>query len=227
MKSYYYYTPIVLQKVGYVVFYVLHKIFVRLEVRGRENLKNLNGPIIIAANHTSELDTVAVHLVLPFFSKFYPIYYITGPTDKYNTFGWRSYVYGKVLFNFFGGYAVHSGRKNYAWALNSHIRLLRKGHTILIYPEGKRTLDGQLNPARGGLGYMTHTTGAVVVPVAINTFFNMSARQYFFRKRKVTMTILPPMTTKELIDVKHPTVEDYRMAGQMVMDKIGEEIGKF
>lgn len=121
-----------------------------------------------------------------------------------------------------GGYAVHSGRKNYAWSLDSHIRLLRKKHTILIYPEGKRTLDGQMNPARGGLGYMVHTTGAVVIPVAINTFFNMSAKQYFFRRRKVVLTILPAMDQKELIDVQYPNVEDYRIAGQKVLDRIKE-----
>src|SRR5690348_14875388 len=91
MKKFYYYTPIFLQKVGYIVFYSLHKMFVSIEIRGREHLENLDKPIIIAANHTSELDTTAVHLALPFFSKFYPIYYITNPTEKYNTFGWRSY----------------------------------------------------------------------------------------------------------------------------------------
>jgi 1-acyl-sn-glycerol-3-phosphate acyltransferase len=119
-----------------------------------------------------------------------------------------------------GGYAVHSGHKNYAYSLDSHIRLLRKGQTILIYPEGKRTLDGQMNPARGGLGYMVHTTGATVVPLAINTFFNMSASEYFLRRRKVIMTILPAMHQKELIDIQNPTVEDYRNAGQKVLDRI-------
>jgi 1-acyl-sn-glycerol-3-phosphate acyltransferase len=212
--------PIVLQKVGYVVFFVLHKVFVRLEVRGREHLEKLDRPIIIAANHTSELDTVAVHLILPFFSKFYPIYYVTNATEKYNTFGWRSYIYGEAFFNMFGGYAVHSGHKNYAYALDSHIRLLRKGHTVLIYPEGKRTLDGQMNPARGGLGYMVHTTGTTVVPVAINTFFNMSPAQYFLRRRKVTLTVLPPMEAKEIIDLPNPSVEDFRLAGQKVLDRI-------
>ncbi len=221
MGKFYYYIPILLQKIGYVVFYPLHKFFVRLEVRGRENLLNIDGPIIIAANHTSELDTTLVHLALPFFSKFYPIYYITNPRDKYKTFGWRSYLYGGVFFNILGGYAVHSGHRNYAYALDSHIRLLRKRKTILIYPEGKRTLDGKMNPARGGLGYMVHTTGAVVIPLAINTFFNMSSGQYFFRRRKVVMTILPPMTQKDLIDIQNPNVEDYRNAGQKVLDRIG------
>lgn len=222
MQKFYYYTPIVLQKVGYVVFWCLHKVFVRLEVRGRENLANIEGPIIIAANHTSELDTVAVHLVLPLFSKFYPIYYIANPREKYKTFGWRSYMYGGVFFNILGGYSIHSGHKNYAFSLDSHIQLLRLGRTIMIYPEGKRTLDGEMNPAHGGLGYMVHTTGATVIPVAINTFFNISFFEYFTARRKVILTILPPMFPKEVIDIKDPDVEDFRSAGQKVLDRIKE-----
>lgn len=224
MKRFYYYSPIVLQKVGYVVFFILHKFFVHLEVRGRENLENIDGPIIIATNHTSELDTVAVHLVLPLFSKFYPIYYIANPTEKYKTFGWRSYIYGGAFFNMLGGYAVHSGHHDYAVSLEDHINLLKKGSTILIYPEGKRTLDGEMNPARGGLGYMVYATKATVVPVAINTFFNMSPLEYFLARRKVIMTILPPMYPKEVIDVESPTVEDFRFAGQKVLDRIKEAL---
>ncbi len=220
MKNYKYYTPIFLQKLGYIVFWPLHKFFVKLEVRGRENLLNIQGPIIISANHTSELDTVAVHLALPFFSKFYPIYYLTNKTEKYKTFGWRSYFYGEVFFNLFGGYAVHSGHKNYAYALDTHIRLLRKGRTIMIYPEGEITLDGVMNPARGGLGYMAYVTGATVIPVAIDTFFNMSWTEYLSRRRKVIITVLPPVYADKIINCKNPSVEDFRNAGQKVLDKI-------
>ncbi len=224
MPKFHYYIPIFLQKVGYVVFVILHKIFVKLEVRGRENLEALDKPIIIACNHTSELDTTAVHMALPFFSKFYPIYYITNPREKYKNFGWRSYIYGGVFFNVLGGYPVNSGHKNYAYALDSHIRLLRKGQTVLIYPEGKRTYDGNMSPARGGLGYMVYVTGATVVPVAVNTFFNMTALDYFLRRRKVVMTVLPPMKAKELIDAQNPDVEDFRSAGQKVLDRIKEAL---
>jgi 1-acyl-sn-glycerol-3-phosphate acyltransferase len=221
-----YYIPIIMQKIGYIVFYPLQKFFVHLEIVGRENLENIKGPIILAANHTSELDTVTIHMVFPFFSRFYPIYYITNPTDKYNTYGWRSYFYGEVLFQAFGGYAVHSGFKDYGISLEDHIELLERGHTIQIYPEGKMTKDGKLNPARGGLGYMVYKTGATVVPIAINTFYNMSWREYLFRKRKVTLTILKPLTENEIATALEPMVEDYRRTGQIVLDKINQVLNK-
>jgi 1-acyl-sn-glycerol-3-phosphate acyltransferase len=226
MHKFYYYVPIVLQKVGYALFFFLYKIFLCIEIRGKENLKNISGPIILASNHTSELDVTAMPLVLPFFSKIYPIYFVANKTEKYKTFGWRSYFYGGVFFNWLGGYASHSGHKNYGIALADHIRLLRKGRTMHIFPEGKRTLDGNLNPARGGLGYMVYITGATVVPIAINTFFNLNIfdffKNVFTRNRKVIITVLPPIKHNKLIDKNQPSVEDFRHAGQVVLDKIKE-----
>ena len=222
MRNFYYYIPIFLQKVGYIVFYTLHKLFVKIEIRGRENLHGVNGPIIIAANHTSELDVTAIHLVLPFFSKFYPLYYVNNPEEKYNTFGWRSYIYGGVFFNMLGGYAVHSGFRDYGISLEDHLHLLEKGRTIMIFPEGKRTPDGIMSRARGGLGYMVHKTDATVIPAAINTFYNMNSLEYFGRRRRVVITILPPMTVSDLITSEHPNVDDFKAAGQIVLDRIKE-----
>lgn len=215
-----------MQKLGYVVFYPLHRLFVDLEIRGRENLENLNGPIILASNHTGEMDTMTVHMTFPFFSKFFPIYYITSPVLKYNTFGWRSYIYGQTFFQLFGGYAVHSGFKDYAISLEDHVDLLENGHTIQIYPEGMMTRDGNMSPSRGGLGYMVYKTGATVLPVVIDTFYNLSWMDYFAKKRKVIVTILKPLTENEIATALVPTVEDYRYAGQQVLNKIEEVLNR-
>jgi 1-acyl-sn-glycerol-3-phosphate acyltransferase len=222
MRRIHYYTPIILQKIGYILFFLIYKLFVSIEIRGKEHLDSLSEPIIIATNHTSELDATAIPLVLPFFSKFFPIYFVTNSEDKYRTFGWRGYLYGGVFFNMLGGYSVYSGNKNYAIALADHVDILKHGHAICIFPEGKRTRDGILNPARGGLGYLVHTTGAVVVPVAIDTFFNISLWDFLTCQRKVVITICKPMTRDELVSTSHPTVEDYRSVGQKVLERIDE-----
>lgn len=77
MRRIHYYTPIILQKIGYILFFLIYKLFVSIEIRGKEHLTSLSEPIIIATNHTSELDATAIPLVLPFFSKFFPIYFVT------------------------------------------------------------------------------------------------------------------------------------------------------
>lgn len=225
MKKFYYYTPIVLQKIGYVVFSITYKFFFKIEIRGRENFANLSGPVIIATNHTSELDvTTASMLVYPEYKYLLPIYFVTDPKEKFNTFGWRNYIYGGVFFNWLGGYAIHSGHRDYSISLADHIELLKKGHTMYIFPEGKRTRDGNLNPARGGLGFLAFETKATVVPVAINTFYGLDWKVFFLRKKKVIIDVLKPISYKELFGTDEPIVDDFRMASQIVMDVIRDNL---
>jgi 1-acyl-sn-glycerol-3-phosphate acyltransferase len=227
MRRFKYYSPIVLQKIGYFTFYFLYKTFVSIEIKGKENLENLQKPVILAANHTSELDVTAIPLVLPFFSTFYPIYFVTNPDEEYKSFGWRSYLYGGRFFNMLGGYPVFLGQKNYAKSLKNHIELLNQKNTICIFPEGKRTLDNHLNPARGGLGYLVYATGATVVPIAIDTFFNMTLTDFFTRQRKVIITILKPIKAAELLascGTCEPSVDECRGISQQVLEKISCEL---
>ena len=81
-----------------------------------------------------------------------------------------------------------------------------------------------MNPAHGGLGYLAYVTGATVVPIAIDTFFNISAQDFFLRRRKVTLTICKPISASKIISsqIKNPAVSDFRAGAQMVMDTINE-----
>ncbi len=52
-------------------------------------------------------------------------------------------------------------------ALKALIRILRENHGVLVFPEGSRTLDGNLQPAEAGLGFVIAKTLAPVVPMRI------------------------------------------------------------
>ncbi len=52
-------------------------------------------------------------------------------------------------------------------ALKALIRALRAGHGVLVFPEGSRTLDGTLQPALPGVGFVIAKTLAPVVPLRI------------------------------------------------------------
>lgn len=214
--------PIFLQKVAWIVFSIIYYPFLHLEIRGKENLKNLKGPVILAPNHTGEMDVTVVPLILPFISSFYPVYFLTNQKEKYkqSKFGWRGYIYGGLFFDILGGSPVYSGYKDYATALENHVSLLKEGKTISIFPEGKITVDGNVGNARGGLGYLVHTTGATVVPIAINSFYHMTFKDFIMRKRKIVITVCKPMTKNEIITVENPVVEDFRAASKKVLDKI-------
>lgn len=222
MEKNYYYLPIFLQKVAWIVFSILYYPFLHLEIEGKENLKNLKGPIILAPNHTGEMDVTVVPLVFPFFSNFYPIYFLTNQREKYkqSKFGWRRYVYGGLFFDVLGGSPVYSGYKDYSIALKNQIYLLQKGYTVSLFPEGKMTVDGNIGNARGGLGYLVHTTGATVVPIAINSFYGMTFKDFITRKRKIVVTVCKPMTKNEIITAENPAVEDFRAGSKKVLDRI-------
>src|SRR4051812_21056498 len=52
-------------------------------------------------------------------------------------------------------------------ALKALIRILRSGNCALVFPEGSRTIDGNLQPALPGVGFVIAKTLAPVVPMRI------------------------------------------------------------
>ncbi|PYL09623.1 MAG: 1-acyl-sn-glycerol-3-phosphate acyltransferase [Verrucomicrobia bacterium] len=52
-------------------------------------------------------------------------------------------------------------------AMKAVIRLLKTGNAVLVFPEGSRTLDGELQPVEPGLGLVIAKTLAPVVPMRI------------------------------------------------------------
>ena len=225
-KTIHYFVPLVLQKIGSYIFFIFYKIFLRLEIVGREKFKNLKGPVILSANHTSELDVTALPLVLPFFSPLQPVYFVMQPKRRMQNFGWRNYLYGSGFLTLLGGCDIHSGYRNYAISLHKHTKLLRQGRTVCIFPEGKRTHDGSFSPAHGGLGYLAYASRATIVPIAIDTFYNLSWREFLTRKRKVTLKVGDPISPSNIMQLdRAPAVEDFKHAAQSLLDKSREMMG--
>jgi 1-acyl-sn-glycerol-3-phosphate acyltransferase len=52
-------------------------------------------------------------------------------------------------------------------ALKTVIKMVRSGECALVFPEGERTLDGEMKPAQPGLGLVIAKTLAPVVPMRI------------------------------------------------------------
>jgi 1-acyl-sn-glycerol-3-phosphate acyltransferase len=222
-----YYTTIILQKIGYCLFFVLYKIFIKLEIAGKENLIGLSGPIILAPNHTGELDVTALPLALPFFSALNPIYFVMSTSKRFRTapnFGWRQHIYGSYLLSLLGGVSINSGHEDYTVSLAEHVNLLKNKRTVCIFPEGKCTKTGEFGPARGGLGYLVYVSGATVVPIAIDTFFKMTWPEFLAGRRKVTIKIGRPMEAGDIIppEAKNLTAEDFRSAAQIILNKSKE-----
>jgi len=73
------------------------------------------------------------------------------------------------------------------------------------------------------MGYMAYNGEASVVPVAINTFYNITCLSILVKK-KDSNDYTSTDSYGDLITVENPTVDDYKPAGQIVLDRIKESI---
>ena len=198
-------------------------VFLHLQVRGVENLKGLSAKngVIFAVNHSSELDPILIPASLPFLSPLMPMFYTSRERSFYKNSGWRQYFYGGFLFEVWGSHALHSGKHNYEISLSTHIGLLKAGKSLCIFPEGRKTRDGQINlEAHGGVAYLCHRMGTVVIPVHINGAWNTSFGEFILGKRRVSVSYGRPMAPKKLLMKDNPAIEDFKEKAGVVMRKI-------
>ncbi|MGI5168032.1 lysophospholipid acyltransferase family protein [Spirillospora sp. CA-253888] len=126
--------------------------------RGRGNVPRTGG-VIIAANHISESDPLALaHFVYE--SGRYPVYLAKSTLFDVPVLKWILRGTGQI--------PVYRDRADAALALRDAEAALRRGECLMFYPEGSCTRDPELWPMTGqtGVARMALKTGAQVVPVA-------------------------------------------------------------
>lgn len=137
----------------YTLAKVVARLFFRFRVLHQERLIQ-EGPALLAMNHQSYFDP-------PFAGSACKrdIYYLARKTLLKNRFfGWLLPKLNVIPVDQKGGDRS---------ALKALIRILRAGHCALVFPEGSRTLDGNLQPAQPGVGFVIAKTLAPVVPMRI------------------------------------------------------------
>jgi 1-acyl-sn-glycerol-3-phosphate acyltransferase len=150
------------------VFYVLARFVIRPvffllfrpHVTGRGNVP-LRGPVILASNHLSFIDSIAIPTVAPrrvaYLAK---AEYFTGS----GVGGWLS----RALFTALGALPVERQTHRAAQAaLDTALAVLQRGEAFGIYPEGTRSRDGRLARGTTGVAWLALTADCPVVPVAV------------------------------------------------------------
>lgn len=164
--------------------HLLLRCLFRFEVRGLENYEKAGKRVILIANHTSYLDALFIAVALP-----------VKPIFAVNLFTAKKWwvkpflVLAKVL----------PIDPHYPYALREVIEEAKKGHRVLIFPEGRLTLTGSLMKIYEGPGMVAEKAAASLLPIHIEgaqyTFFSLLKgrvpRQFF---PKVTLTIFPSET---------------------------------
>jgi 1-acyl-sn-glycerol-3-phosphate acyltransferase len=220
----YFIAPFILQStVWRILMRPFFYLFIDLDVVGLENLKNLKGPIIFAPNHPTEIDATLLPVVLPMWSRFSPMFYVAREPAYYQDsyFGLRRLLYMGWVFKMLGAFPVRSGMKDYSISLANHVRILKAGGAVCIFPEGVLSKNGIIGPAHGGVGYLIHAAKADVVPVYFEGIVNMTLADFFSRRRKARVILGTPILSEQLFDTNvEPTIDQYKAVGMKILDQV-------
>lgn len=132
----------------------------RPRIIGRKNIPK-HGALILASNHRSFIDSLAIGLMAPRRVSF------LAKKEYFTGTGFKGGV-SRAFFGGIGAIGVERGAGSAAQeALDLGLERLQAGEAFAIYPEGTRSIDGRLYRGRTGVAWLALTSGAPVVPVAL------------------------------------------------------------
>ena len=191
---------------GWMAFGAAFRTLFGMRIIGRENLIT-EGPVLVASNHQSFLDP-------PLIGNLYDteMVFLARKTLFVGFFKW--------LYPQWNAIPVDQDRPDMS-SLKTIIRKLKEGHRVLVFPEGARTLDGEIAEAAPGIGLIAAKSGTVIQPVRISgareALPRGSARIRFAR---ITVSVGPAihLTAEEQ---KTPNgKEDYERITEKIMNAI-------
>lgn len=174
-----------------------------------------SGSVIIASNHASYFDPPLVGSCLD-----RGINYLARDSlFRFPVLGWLLRKWDSVPVDRDGGGAA---------GLRAIFDRLQAGGTIILFPEGTRTHDGNFLPARSGLGLVVIKSTAPVVPVRVFGTFEAYGRHMKFPKpHRIMVKFGEPMNFAALrTEAKQCTKARLKVIYQQVADEIMGEIGK-
>ena len=156
--------------------WILISFVYRLRVKGLENIPD-KGPVIVVANHVSYVDALVITAACR-----RPIQFVMDHAIfKTPVLAW--------VFRQMKAIPIASATDDPSMMENAFERVrqaLAEGEVVCIFPEGKLTKDGEMNPFRPGIERIVDLTGAPVVPLALRglwgSFFSRTANGVAFKR---------------------------------------------
>jgi 1-acyl-sn-glycerol-3-phosphate acyltransferase len=129
-------------------------------VHGAEHLDELTGPALICPTHASHFDFSALRLALG--PKHRRRIAVTAAAD-YFTVSRVRWFFAAWL----GAFPFDRGGRRTKRSLEAAESFLSEGWHVLVFPEGTRSMSGEIGPFRPGIGLLAVQTGCQVLPVRI------------------------------------------------------------
>src|SRR5271157_4401598 len=181
---------------------------IRVTVEGLEHIRR-DGSYVLASNHASYMDTPVVMASIPVQFRF---------LAKRGLF--QIPLVGTHL-----GQAGHipvpreDPRASVKTMQLAAQTIVRRHISMLIFPEGGRSLDGVLQPFKEGAAYIAIRAGAPIVPlVLIGTHDVLPMHSSIVRPGCVTLRVLPPIETTAL------TLKDRGRLTEQLHELIGNQL---
>ncbi len=186
----------------------LGRIFMHIETAGLEHLADLRAPVIFASNHQSLLDVPAILLSLPAAWR-----YRVAPAMAKELFaahfnrtkyGWKAWSTNSLSYylacQFFNAFPLPQREAGTRHALRYMGEVAAGGYCILIFPEGERTMTGEIARFRPGVGMIGARLGLPIVPVRLDGLDAVLRRGMRFPKRGPVRVTFGPAIVAEGAD---------------------------
>jgi len=186
----------------YLVMLPITWLMSRARVIGKAQLRDAQGPLLFVANHVSMVDQSLIQYALP--SRYRLKLCIAMEGEKLRNWrrpprgtplrrrllGYLQYILVMALFNVFPLPQKSGFRRSFAFAGET----MDRGASVLVFPEGRRSPDGEMKPFMEGIGILATNLGVPVVPVRLDGLYEMKvSRRYFARSGQVQVTIGEPV----------------------------------
>lgn len=180
-----------------------------IEVKGRENLPE-SGYFVLVSNHQGNFD---IPILLGYLER--PIGFISKIEVKKLPIIRDWMVYMNCVF------LDRKDRRQAIKAINEGAENIKKGTSIVVFPEGTRSKGMKMNPFKSGSFKLAQKASATIVPVAIKGSYKiMEANGGFIKPATVTVTILPCIKAEEYLN------KDLKVVANEVQNLIKNELEK-
>lgn len=180
--------------------------YLRVRCDGLENLPE-KGPFILAANHCSHLDLPSIRKSLGSLA------------DNLHAMAARDYFFNNPVKSWFFKTFLNAlpldREANAAESLAVCKTVLDAGKSILIFPEGTRSVSGELQPFKPGVGVLAIELDYPIIPIYLQgTYAALPKGRVIPRSGRIEVRFGKPVDFSDLKKQigKTPTIELYRAA---------------
>jgi len=142
------------------------------------------GPVLVVCNHTSFLDPPLLGAI-----KEREFHFLARETLLSN-------AVARWLLPRLNTIPVDRDGGKDAKAVSKVLKVLAKGEAVVVYPEGTRSHDGKIQPAKAGIGLLACRSKATILPMRIFGAYDIFSRHHKVPKIRGKLDVVfgPPLT---------------------------------